>query len=215
MEKDNVRYIAEIVELQEQIDKLVIRATERAKAKEIADEAKKLAEKIKDVALEAKELADNIADTARNPLVILDGDLRIISVNKAFYNTFKVKSNETIGSLIYDVGNKQWNMPKLRKLLEDILPKSATIENYEIEHDFQSIGRRVMVLNARRIIRSSGKTQMVFLAIEDITDAKKTIDLLKAFNKVAVGRELRMHELKGEVDALLQRLDEKSRYNSV
>src|SRR5665648_901094 len=77
------------------------------------------------------------------------------------------------GQLIYDLGNKQWDIPKLRELLETILPEKATFDNYEVEHDFADIGRRIMLLNARQIQRVSGKERIILLAIEDITKRKE------------------------------------------
>ena len=87
----------------------------------------------------------------REPLISLDQDLRVVTVSRSFYEFFKVKPEETVGQLIYDLGNKQWDIPKLRELLETILPQKATFDNYEVEHDFATIGRRIMLLNARQI----------------------------------------------------------------
>jgi two-component system CheB/CheR fusion protein len=84
-----------------------------------------------------------------------------------------VKPEETVGQLIYDLGNKQWNIPKLRELLEDILPKKVSFDNYEVEHNFATIGRRIMLLNARQIERRMGKERIILLAIEDITERKE------------------------------------------
>jgi two-component system CheB/CheR fusion protein len=103
----------------------------------------------------------------------LNQDLRVVTVSRSFYEFFKVKPEETVGQLIYDLGNRQWDIPKLRELLEDILPKKATFDNYEVEHDFADIGRRIMLLNARQIQRASGKERTILLAIEDITERKK------------------------------------------
>ncbi len=121
----------------------------------------------------ARELAENIINTVREPLIVLDQDLRVASVNRSFYDVFKVKPEETVGQLIYDLGNKQWDIPKLRELLETILPKKTTFDNYEVEHDFATIGRRIMLLNARQILRVLGHGRIILLAIEDITDKKK------------------------------------------
>jgi diguanylate cyclase (GGDEF)-like protein/PAS domain S-box-containing protein len=123
---------------------------------------------------EAREYAESIINTVREPLIALDQDLRIVKVSRSFYDVFKVKPEETIGQLIYDLGNKQWDIPKLRELLETILPEKATFENYEVEHEFATIGRRVMLLNARQIQRMSGKERIILLAIEDITERKQS-----------------------------------------
>ncbi|MFQ5676495.1 MAG: PAS domain-containing protein, partial [bacterium] len=119
---------------------------------------------------EAHKFAENIIATVREPLLVLDGDLKIITANKAFYRTFKVKKKATEGKLIYDLGNRQWDIPQLRELLEDILPKNTSFENYKVEHDFETIGRRTMLLNARRIKTEAGKDQFILLAIEDISE---------------------------------------------
>ncbi len=122
---------------------------------------------------EALEYAESIINTVREPLIALDQDLRVVSVSRSFYDFFKVNPEETVGQLIYDLGNKQWDIPKLRELLETILPQKATFDNYEVEHDFAGIGRRIMLLNARQIQRGMGKERIILLAIEDITEKKK------------------------------------------
>jgi len=118
--------------------------------------------------------AENIINTVREPLIVLDQDLRVVTVSHSFYEVFKVKSEETVGQLIYDLGNKQWDIPKLRELLETILPQKATFDNYEVEHTFATIGRRIMLLNARQIQKMLGKERVILLAIEDITERKET-----------------------------------------
>jgi diguanylate cyclase (GGDEF)-like protein/PAS domain S-box-containing protein len=123
---------------------------------------------------EAREYAESIINTVREPLIALDQDLRVVKVSRSFYDVFKVKPEETMGQLIYDLGNKQWDIPKLRELLETILPQKATFDNYEVEHDFAIIGRRIMLLNARQIQRASGKERIILLAIEDITERKQS-----------------------------------------
>ena len=133
------------------------------------------------------EYAESIIDTVREPLIALDQDLRVVSVSRSFYEVFKVYPEETVGKLIYDLGNKQWNIPKLRELLETILPQKTTFDNYEVEHDFSEIGRRIMLLNARQIQRVLGKNRIILLAIEDIT-ARREIEngLEKARKELAV-----------------------------
>ncbi len=102
----------------------------------------------------------------------------MVTASRSFYDFFKVKPEETVGQLIYDLGNKQWDIPKLRELLETILPQKTTFDNYEVEHDFATIGRRIMLLNARQIQRVLGKERIILLAIEDITERKRLEDLL-------------------------------------
>src|SRR5664280_1298886 len=119
------------------------------------------------------EYSESIINTVREPLIVLDQDLRVVTVSRSFYDFFKVNPEETVGQLIYDLGNKQWDIPKLRELLEDILPKKVSFDNYEVEHNFADIGRRIMLLNARQIKRVWGKERIILLAIEDITERKE------------------------------------------
>jgi PAS domain S-box-containing protein len=146
--------------------------TERKKIENGLEKTRKELVIIKNTADEASELAENIINTVREPLLLLDKELRVVKASHSFFDFFKVSSKETIGTLIYDLGNQQWNIPKLRELLETILPEKTTFDNYEVEHDFSTIGKRVMLLNARKIQRGLGKEQIILLAIEDITRRK-------------------------------------------
>ena len=128
---------------------------------------------------EAREYAESIINTVREPLISLDQDLRVVTVNRSFYEVFKIKPEDTVGQLIYDLGDKQWDIPKLRELLETILPQKATFYNYEVEHDFTDIGRLVMLLNARQIKRRMGKERIILLAIENITERKKSEEKIR------------------------------------
>ena len=148
--------------------------TERKQISDGLEKTRKELEIIKKTADEVSELAESVINTVREPLISLDQDLRVVTVSRSFYEFFKVKPEETVGQLIYDLGNKQWDIPKLRELLETILPQKATFDNYEVEHDFATIGRRVMLLNARQIKRVLGKERIILLAIEDITERRKT-----------------------------------------
>jgi PAS domain S-box-containing protein len=121
---------------------------------------------------EPLELAKSVINTVREPLIVLDHDLRVLTANRSFYKVFRVNPEETVGNLIYDLGNQQWDIPKLRELLETILPQKTTFDDYEVEHDFADIGRRIMLLNARQIQRVLGKERIILLAIEDITERK-------------------------------------------
>ncbi|MFZ2634374.1 MAG: PAS domain S-box protein [Desulfosalsimonadaceae bacterium] len=128
---------------------------------------------------EPLEFAESIINTVREPLIVLDHDLRVVSASRSFYKVFKVNPEETMGQLIYDLGNQQWDIPKLRELLETILPQKTTFEDYEVEHDFNTIGRRIMLLNARQIKRAWGKERIILLAIEDITERRQLEILLE------------------------------------
>jgi PAS domain S-box-containing protein len=114
-----------------------------------------------------------IIATVREPFLVLDNELRIITANQSFYRTFQVDPEETENRLIYDLGNRQWDIPELRELLEKILPKNDAFEDFEVEHDFESIGKKTMLLNARKIYRETDQAEMILLAIEDITLRKK------------------------------------------
>jgi two-component system CheB/CheR fusion protein len=117
----------------------------------------------------ARNYAENVIATIIEPLVVLDADLSVVSANQSFYRMFHVSPKDTEGHLLYDLGNRQWDIPQLRKLLEDILKENTEFEGYQIEHDFPEIGHRKMLLNARRI-KSDERQELILLAIEDITN---------------------------------------------
>lgn len=116
----------------------------------------------------ARELAENIVDTIREPLLVLDSNLQVVSANRAFYQYFQVTVADTVGRKIYDLGDKQWNIPALRELLEIILPRDKTIEGYVVEHDFPTIGHHRIMLNARRIVGKATEPSLILLATQDI-----------------------------------------------
>jgi PAS domain S-box-containing protein len=157
--------------------------TERKEIEAGLEKTRKELEVIKKTADEASEFAESVINTVREPLISLDQDLRVVSVSRSFYEVFKVKPKETLGQLIYDLGNKQWDIPKLRELLETILPQKTTFDNYEVEHNFTTIGRRIMLLNARQIQRVLGKERIILLAIEDITERREIEDGLEKTRK--------------------------------
>jgi len=131
--------------------------------------AQKLAEaKIQD----ALEYVENIVETVREPLLVLNHDLKILTANHSFYDTFKSMPEETVGNFIFDLGNRQWDIPGLRVLLEEILPNETIFNGYEVEHDFLNIGRKVILLNARQIFRKNIGSHIILLAMEDITERK-------------------------------------------
>ncbi|MFA5214527.1 PAS domain-containing sensor histidine kinase [Sulfuricurvum sp.] len=153
--------------------------TERKEIEAGLEKTRKELAVIKKSADEASEFAESIINTVREPLIALDQDLRVVTVSRSFYEFFKVNPEDTLGQLIYDLGNKQWDIPKLRELLETILPQKTTFDNYEVEHDFATIGRRIMLLNARQIEQESGKERIILLAIENITERRAVEDGLE------------------------------------
>jgi chemotaxis protein methyltransferase CheR len=112
----------------------------------------------------------DLVETIREGILVLDPDLTIRFANRSFYDTFAVAPQHTIGRMLYEIGDGQWDIPELRTALDTILPGQETIEAFEVDHIFPSIGRRVMVLNARKVYRPGSKRQQILLAIEDVTE---------------------------------------------
>ena len=118
---------------------------------------------------DASAFAQAIVDTVREPLIVLDHDLRVIAASRAFYMKFKVNRDETQGKLLYALGDGQWDIPRLRLLLERIVPEQGVMEDYEVEHDFPGIGQCTMLLNARKVFYEAGSHTNILLGIEDVT----------------------------------------------
>jgi PAS domain S-box-containing protein len=116
--------------------------------------------------------ATEIVETVPSALIVLDRNLNIASANRAFYQTFRTSAAETEGCLIYDLGNRQWDIPALRTLLESVIPHRASVEGFEVEHDFPTIGRRTMLVNARKIFRAGDYDGFILLAIEDVSEER-------------------------------------------
>lgn len=179
-DKTRAQFIDELVALRRRIAELEALEAEHKRAEE-----------------EIREYAESIVETVRESLVVLDADLRVISANRSFYETFKTKPGETAGQLFYDLGNRQWNIPKLRELLEEILPSGITFDNFEVEHEFRTIGRRIMHLNARRISKKTNETKLILLAIEDATERKRAQQALREnFEKLKFFAYSVIHDLK-------------------
>jgi PAS domain S-box-containing protein len=116
--------------------------------------------------------ASDIVETVPSALIILDRNLIITSANRAFYQTFRTSADETEGCLIYDLGNRQWDIPALRTLLESVIPHRASVEGFEVEHDFPTIGKRTMLVNARKIFSPGDQDGSILLAIEDVSEER-------------------------------------------
>lgn len=116
--------------------------------------------------------ASDIVETIPSALLVLDRHLNIASANRAFYQTFRTSPAETDGSHIYDLGNRQWDIPALRTLLESVIPHRASVEGFEVEHNFPTIGRRTMLVNARKIFRPGNLDGSILLAIEDVSEER-------------------------------------------
>jgi two-component system CheB/CheR fusion protein len=135
-----------------------------------------------DAAKRGLDFAEAIVETVREPLVILNQNLEVVKANRTFYETFHAAQEETEGRLIYDLGNGQWNIPKLRELLENILPACSTFRDFEVTHDFEHVGRKVMLLNASEIFNPNAQARTILLAIEDVTERKKAEEALRTTN---------------------------------
>jgi two-component system CheB/CheR fusion protein len=128
-------------------------------------------EKHAEAATDARRLAEGIVETVREPLVVLDGGLKVIAANSSFYNDFSVASPDTIGQSFFDLGNGQWNVPELRRLLEQLLPQNSRIRTFIVEHEFPKIGHRKMSVDALRIHHDGAATETILLTIKDVTNS--------------------------------------------
>jgi len=135
-----------------------------------------------DAAKRGLDFAEAIVETVREPLVILNQNLQVVKANKTFYETFQSAHHETEGRLIYDLGNGQWNIPQLRELLENVLPAHSTFRDFEVTHEFDRVGRKVMCLNASEIFNPNDQARSILLAIEDTTERKQAEEALRATN---------------------------------
>jgi two-component sensor histidine kinase len=123
---------------------------------------------------DGRALAQAMVDTVREALLVLDADLRVVAASRSFYTTFQVSPEETRGRLVYDLGNGEWNNPRLRELLERIIPDRGVMDDFEIEQDFPHIGQRTMLLNARKIFYEGDTNTTLLLSIEDTTERRAT-----------------------------------------
>jgi two-component system CheB/CheR fusion protein len=148
--------------------------------------------------------AESIVTTIREPLIILNGNLQVKSANKSFYTNFKTTAEETEGKMVFELGNNQWNIPKLRKILEKILPEKLSIVDFEVSHEFPVIGFRTMLLNATQIFQNSNEEKSILLAFEDITEKKRINTNLKLFSteleKKVLERTSSLHKANAELN---------------
>ena len=121
---------------------------------------------------DAWALAQGIVDTVREPVLVLDKNLRVIAASRSFYSAFKVSPEDTNGRLLYALGDGQWDIPKLRVLLEKIIPEQGVMEGYEVEHEFLGLGSRTMCLNARQVFYEGGAGTTILLGMEDVTERR-------------------------------------------
>lgn len=164
---------------------------------------------------ESWTLIKTVVDVVREPMLILDKDLRVMAANESFYRTFQVEPKDTEGKVVYELGDGQWGIPALRKLLEDILPKNTFFKGFEVAHDFPSIGRKVMILNGRQIHCKENSTSknfspIILLAMEDVTEmmviAQKLANHTNQFEEKMSERtrymEMQINKLEKEINEL-------------
>jgi len=144
-----------------------------------------------DLLAESYAYSDAIISTMHEPMLVLGKDLQVKSANKAFYKKFGVTKEQTEGVLLYDLGDKQWNIPALRKLLEEIIPKNSHFDNYEVKHTFLNLGETIMSLNASRIIQNAHREQLILLVIADITEVRHLLVEKELKDKALLKREIR------------------------
>ncbi|MEX2125155.1 MAG: chemotaxis protein CheB [Woeseia sp.] len=167
---------------------------------------------------EAADYAESIISTVREPILVLDGELRVQSANATFYRMFAVAPEETDGRLLYELGDGQWDIPQLRRRLEQILPDDELIEDLAVEHDFPAIGPKTMRLNARKLQQKGGKSQLILLAIEDVTERARLkqeqsalLEREQAINEKLRESERRYHHLVENLPAAVYTCDAEGR----
>lgn len=127
---------------------------------------------------DARSYAEGIVETVRDPLVVLDESLRVVTANRAFYRAFQVTPPQTEGRPLSELGNRQWDLPQLRQLLEGVVARDAPFDDYELDHEFEGVGRRTMLLNARRLDQRDGQAGLILMTAEDVTERRRTAHAL-------------------------------------
>jgi two-component system CheB/CheR fusion protein len=152
--------------LENVIEGAVVSFVEITKQKELQEQLQELAR----IARKAQDYAENLVDTIHEPLLVLNADLKVVSANRSFYDFFHVLPEEAMGRSLYDLGNNHWNIPELRKLLEEMLPQKTSFKGFQVTCDFQTIGRHTVLLNGREIPHGTGQERLILLAIQDVTE---------------------------------------------
>jgi chemotaxis methyl-accepting protein methylase/signal transduction histidine kinase len=156
----------------------------------------------------AKAYAENIVGTIRQPLLVLDSDLRVVSANPAFYQTFKVAPKATVGELLYELGDGQWDIAHLRKLLAEIIPARSEFKELQVGHEFPGIGFRIIRLNACLIESAERQTPMILLALEDVTEREQARQQIES---LAAELDRRVRERTAELDRAVGELEQRAR----
>jgi len=150
---------------------------------------------------DANALAQAIVDTIRDPLLVLDEHLHVVTANRAFYQTFRMNRQDILGRPVYGLGDGQWDIPDLRLLLKDVAPQHAVMEGYEVERDFPIIGRRSMLLNAREVFNQRNTRKLILLTIEDVTDRRNAE---RQMTELLQQKEMLLQEMQHRVANSLQ-----------
>lgn len=181
---------------------------DEAKKEEVAEEGQKMqpGESLQhDIRQALPQLTESIVATIRESLIVLDANLRVVFANSVFCEVFKVDLEDTRGEYIYELGNRQWDIPELRKLLEDILPQNTHFDGFRVEHDFPPIGHRVMLLNARRMCQADEQTELILLAIEDITEREKAKEEITSKSELLYDRTEELVDAWEQLDNQIER----------
>ncbi|MBN1215083.1 MAG: PAS domain-containing protein [Candidatus Lokiarchaeota archaeon] len=165
--------------------------------------------KIEEEKIETMLFAENIVETTRTPLLVIDNNLKVIKVNSAFCKLFQVDKKETENNFIFELGNKQWDIPKLREILDKIIKTHSKIKDFEVDHNFEKIGQRIMLLNAKELKRK--EDSLILISIEDITEKKVANDKLiesremfkDAYQKVEFYKDIFIHDINNILQIIL------------
>ncbi|MEA3073882.1 MAG: hypothetical protein QOD29_5328 [Alphaproteobacteria bacterium] len=152
-------------------------------------------------AKQRRSLEEAIVDTVREPLIVLDDALRVVVASRSFYRAFSVTPPETEGCLLYELGNGQWDIPALRELLTGVIPHHTTIEGFEVEHDFPILGRKTMLLNARKVFYEGNGSTSLLVAIEDVTERRA---LEREKDELLRQKDLLLREMNHRINNSLQ-----------
>lgn len=154
-----------------------------------------------------------VVDVVRQPILILDRNLRVLAANESFYRTFQVEARDTEKKIVYELGNGQWNIPALRKLLEDILPQNTFFKGFEVVHEFPFIGHKVMILNGRQIHPREGTapdsfSPIILLAMEDVTEMMLVAETISQHTNQL---ETKISERTEKLEAHIEKLEKEMR----
>jgi len=157
---------------------------------------------------DAQTLAQAIVNTIHEPFLVLDAQFRVLAASRSFYEIFKVDPKETIGCMLFALGDGQWDVPALRVLLETILPEKAEMDGFEVDHDFPGVGRRIMLLNARKVLYETNPTMTILLAFTDVTERRaleqEKSELFKRSEELVQEKQVLLQEMEHRVANSLQ-----------